>query len=160
MRTAMRQASPNRLQAGEYDAATRDRDAEQPSSPNLTPDAASDGGAFAPGERDAAELDAALASDACTTDACSVDAPASCDDDHPCGAPDTVCLELCREEGDIARQETAALASTVSAGILALALVTSGAILLVKRKGGRPSALALSAWGARGAWGVAARGEL
>jgi hypothetical protein len=64
---------------------------------------------------------------------------------------------VCREKTEIDRQENAAMAMTLSLGISALAVVTSGAILLAQRKRDQRGALSAGAWGGRASFGLSVR---
>jgi hypothetical protein len=66
----------------------------------------------------------------------------------------------CNEEAQIARQKSAAMGLTLTLGIAAAGLVTTGAIWLVRRKSDRRiSNVSASAWGGPSAIGLLARGR-
>lgn len=65
----------------------------------------------------------------------------------------------CDQSDQIKRQESAALAVTVTLGVAAAGLITSGAVLLAKRKSDRRSNVSASAWGSPFAFGLVASGR-
>lgn len=67
--------------------------------------------------------------------------------------------KICNEKTEITRQRAAAMAVTLSLGVSALTLITSGAVLLAKRKSDQRRTISVSAWTLRSAAGISACGS-